>query len=194
MSFRAFLLLFTLAFPTAVFGQASLSAGVGVPVAPSTLTDQYDPGFGISGSFPLPIRGLFVQPRLTAGFDVLQVDAEFLESRGNELGVEIEGGDLSAVHVGFDVQFIRPHAAIKPYISPFLGFAIISVEDFSVSGITYSGGEAETSVAIGAAVGVAVQLPIGPHLFVEGRVLHAFTEGDGMTWAPIRAGLAFDLD
>lgn len=93
MSLRAFLVPFTLAFPAAVFCQASLSAGVGVPVAPSTLADQYKPGFGISGSFPLPIRALFVQPRLTAGFDVLRIDAEFLESRASELAVEIEGGD-----------------------------------------------------------------------------------------------------
>lgn len=194
MSFRAFLLLLTFAFPTTAFCQASLSAGVGVPIAPSTLTDQYNPGFGFSGSFPLPIRALIMQPRFTAGFDVLQVDSEFLESRGGELGVEIEGGDLSAVHVGFDVQFIRPHAAIKPYVSPFLGFALISIEDFSIGGITFSGGEAKTAVAIGGAVGVAVQLPIGPYLFVEGRVVHAFTEGDGITWAPVRAGVAFDLD
>lgn len=194
MSCRAFLLLFTLACPSVAFCQASLSAGVGIPIAPGTLTNQYNPGFGFSGSFPLPIRGLFVQPRLTAGFDVLQIDAEYLESRGSDLGVEIEGGDLSAVHVGFDVQFIRPYAAIKPYVSPFLGFAIISIEDVSISGISFSGGEAETSVAIGAAAGVAVRLPVGPYLFVEGRVLHAFTEGDGRTWAPLRGGVAFDLD
>lgn len=194
MSLRAFLILAVLALPTAAFGQASVSAGVGIPVAPGTLTDLYNPGFGMSGSFPLPIRALIVQPRLTAGFDVLQLDADFLANREGELGVEIEGGDLSIIHVGFDVQFIRPNAAIKPYVAPFLGFAIISVEDFSVSGISFQGGESQTGVAIGAAAGVAVRLPIGPHIFVEGRVLHAFTDGEDSTWAPMRAGVALDLD
>ena len=194
MSLRASLLLFALALPTAAFGQASVSAGVGIPVAPGSLTDLYNPGFGMSGSFPLPIRGLIVQPRLTAGFDVLQIDADFLAIREGEVGVDIEGGDLSVIHVGFDVQFIRPNAAIKPYVSPFVGFALISVEDFSVGGLSFQGAEAQTGIAIGAAAGVAVRLPIGPHLFVEGRVLHAFTDGEDSTWAPVRAGVAFDLD
>lgn len=194
MSLRAFLLLFTLAFPAAAFGQASLSAGVGIPIAPSTFSERYNPGFGFSGSFPLPIRNVFIQPRLTAGFDVLQIDAEFLERLGRERGGVFEGGDLSAVHVGFDVQFIRPYAAIKPYISPFLGFAIIAFEDFSISGIRVPGGEAETAVTLGAAVGLAVRLPVGAYVFVEGRVLHAFTKNDATTWAPVRGGVAFDLD
>lgn len=194
MSLRALLLVFALALPTVAFGQASLSAGVGIPVAPGTLTDLYNPGFGISGSFPLPIRDLIVQPRLTAGFDILQIDEDFLANREGQLGVEIEGGDLSIIHVGFDAQFIRPSAAIRPYVSPFVGFAIASIQDFSVGGISVQGGEAQTGLTIGAAAGVAVRLPVGPYVFVEGRVLHAFMEGDDTTWAPVRAGVAFDLD
>ena len=194
MPFRAAVLFLLLAGPVSAFGQASVSAGMGVPVAPGELNDVYNPGFGISGSFPLPIRALIVQPRLTAGFDVLQADTEFLRERGEIIGAEIEGGDLSVIHVGLDVQIIRPVAAIKPYVSPFIGFAIISVEDISVGGIGYEGGEGETAIALGVAGGLAVRLPIGPHLFVEGRLLHAFTEDDATTWAPLRAGVAFDLD
>lgn len=194
MPLRTVLLVLTLICSAEAYSQASVSAGVGLPIAPSAFTELYNPGFGVSGSFPLPIRGLIVQPRLTAGFDVLQIDAAFLEERGGELDVEIEGGDLSVIHIGLDVQIIRPNAAIKPYFSPFLGFAIISVEDFSISGISFQGGEGETAVAIGAAAGLAVRLPVGPHVFVEGRLLHAFTDEDATTWAPIRAGVAFDLD
>lgn len=191
---RAFIFIFLSASPIAAFGQASVSAGIAVPVAPDQLADLYNPGFGLSGSFPLPIRALMVQPRLTAGFDILQVDAGFLEERGEELGSEIDGGNLSIIHVGFDVQIIRPNAAVKPYVAPFFGFAIIAVENFSISGISYGGGEGETAVAIGGAAGVAIRLPVGPHVFAEGRLMHAFTEDNGTTWAPLRAGVAFDLD
>lgn len=194
MPLRAAVLILLLAGPATAYGQASVSAGMAVPVAPNAFTDVYNPGFGISGSFPLPIRAMIVQPRLTAGFDVLQADEEFLRERGEQIGAEIEGGDLSIIHVGLDVQIIRPVAAIKPYVSPFIGFAIISVEEISVGGVGFQGGEGETAIAVGAAAGVAVRLPFGPHLFVEGRLLHAFTEDDATTWAPLRAGVAFDLD
>ncbi len=194
MPLRALILLLTLACPAAALGQASLSAGVAIPVSPVGFTDTYNPGFGISGSFPLPIRMLVVQPRLTAGFDVLQVDGTLLEERGEELDVEIEGGDFSIIHVGFDVQFIRSSGTIKPYASPFLGFAIFSFADLQVNGISVDGGQGEAAATIGAALGVAVRLPFGPHVFLEGRLLHAFTEDDDTTWAPVRLGVAVDLN
>lgn len=194
MAFRHIVALVAVLFPTAAYGQASLSLGGAIPLAPESLTQTYNHGFGASGSFPLPIRNLIIQPRLTAGFDVLQTDEEFLERRGEELGIDIEGGALSMIHVGFDVQFIRPNGTVKPYISPFLGFAIISVEDVSLGGISFQRQESATGFTLGGAVGLAVRLPPGPHVIVEGRVLHAFTDVESTTWLPLRAGIAFDLD
>lgn len=193
MLLRALLVLIFLACPSIAFSQASISAGFAVPVAPSQLQDAYNLGFGISGSFPLPIRTQMVQPRLTAGFDVLQIDSDFQKERGEVLGGEIEGGDLSIIHVGFEAQVIRPRGSIKPYVSPFLGFAMVSVEEFTVGGLAQRDG-GETAATIGVAAGVALSLPFGPHVIVEGRLLHAFTEGDATTWAPFRVGLAFDLN
>ncbi len=176
MSIRSLLLLVVLTFPITARGQASLSAGVSFPLAPEGFRDAYDPGFGMSGSFRLPLPELLIVPRLTAGFALHQID---------EGSVEREGGNLSSIFVGFDGQLIRPHGLIKPYVAPFLGFAIFSAESFS---------EGETGIAIGGAVGVAFRLPPGPHLFVEARVAHAYLEGSDVRWTPVHGGVAFDLD
>ena len=176
MQLRSLILFVLLAFPAAAHGQAALSAGVAFPVAPEGFTSTYNPGFSLSGSFRLPFPDMFVIPRLSAGFAAIQFDEE---------SDEAERGDLSAIFVGFDAQFIRKYGMIKPYIAPFLGFTIVSVEGFSVG---------ETGYTIGAAAGVAFRLPAGPHLFAEARILHAYLEGGNLTWLPVHAGIAFDLE
>lgn len=176
MQLRSLILFAFLAFPAAAHGQAAISAGIAYPIAPDGFTSAYNPGFSMSGSFVLPFPEMIVIPRLSAGFAAIQFD------EGSD---ETERGDLSAIFVGFDAQFIRPRGMIKPYIAPFLGFSIVSVEGFSVG---------ETGYTIGGAAGVAVRLPAGPHLFADVRLLHAYLEGGNLTWIPVHVGIAFDLE
>lgn len=176
MYVRTLFFIATLSWPITALGQASLSAGASFPIAPEGFRNAYDVGFGMAGSFRLPLPEIGIVPRLSAGFALHQID--------EENAVEA-GGDLSTIYVGFDGQLIRPHGMIKPYAAPFLGFAIISADDFS---------EGETGFAVGTSVGVAFRIPARLHLFVEGRIMHGFLDGDDLTWMPIQAGLAFDLE
>lgn len=162
--------------PVSARGQAALSVGASFPIAPEGFRDAYNPGFGMAGSFPLPLPDITIIPRLSAGFALHQFD--------EENAVEADGS-LSTIYVGVDGQLIRPHGAVKPYVAPFLGFALFSADDFS---------EGETGVALGAALGAAFRIPAGLHLFIEGRIVHGFLDGDDLTWMPILAGVVFDLD
>ena len=166
--------------PAAAFGQASLSAGVAFPVAPEAFGEAYSPGFSTSGSFQLPFPDLPIVPRLAAGFSAFQYDSDLVAGGG--VG---DGGNLSLIFVGFDAHLMRPRGLIKPYIAPFLGFTILSFEGFS---------EGETGASIGGAGGIAVRLPPGPHVFIEARLVHAFLDGGDLTWMPVHAGIAFDLE
>lgn len=176
MYVRILILIVLLSCPKMAPGQASVSAGASFPIAPEGFRSAYDVGFGMAGSFRLPLPEIGIVPRLSVGFALHQID--------EENAVEA-GGNLSTIYVGFDGQLIPPHGMIKPYAAPFLGFAIFSADDFS---------EGETGIAVGASVGVAFRLPPGPHLFVEGRIVHGFLDGDDLTWMPIQAGVAFDLE
>lgn len=179
MRLRTIILITVFLCPSAVYGQAAVSAGAAFPIAPETFEEAYNPGFSMSGSFRLPLPETLIIPRLSAGFSNLRFDDEGPASD------ELEPADLSAIFIGFDAQLIRPYGMIKPYVAPFLGFAIVSAEGFS-------GGE--TGFTIGGAIGTAVRIPPGPHLFVEARLLHAYIEGGNLTWVPVHAGIAFDLE
>jgi hypothetical protein len=179
--------------PAVAAGQASVSGGVSIPAAPEAIRDAYAMGFGLWGSFGIT-RNYAFTPRAVAGFDVIQTDEDFLRDIGEALGADVEGGDLSTIFAGFDALIVAPTVSIRPYIAPGAGLAILSVGEFTVRDIPFENVQSEQAFAITVAAGAAVRTGFGPHLLLEARLIHAFTEGDNLTWVPIHLGVLFDLD
>lgn len=188
MDFRFVVLIVLLLCPSAARAQATITVGPAFPVAPESFTDVFNAGFGLSGSFRLPVYSPFMAARLTAGFDVLQVDEDVV----GELQAAGGGGDLSTITFGFDALFMARSGRVKPYIAPFAGLSIIAVEEFSSAGLALQ--DSETAFTTGGAAGLAFRLPSGLHLVLEARVLHALRDGNNITWIPIHAGVAFDME
>ena len=179
--------------PISARGQASLSLGASVPTAPEGIRDAYGTGFSMWGAFGLSRRLIF-SPRLVAGFDVIKTDEDFLRDVSEVVGADVEGGDLSNIFAGFDVLVDAGPGAVRPYFAPGAGLAVLSVGEFTVREIPFENIRSEQAFALTAAAGLAFRLAAGPYLFIEARVVHAFTEGDNLTWMPIHAGVFFDFD
>ena len=190
---RGLLLVFGFLLPLTAAGQASLSAGVTVPMGGDAIKDAYASGFGLWGAFGLS-RSWVATPRVIAGFDVIRTDEAFLREVSDQIGVEVEGGDLSTIFAGFDALFVGPYGMIRPYLAPGFGLAVISVDEFTVRDVPFENVQSEQALAVLLTAGAAVRIGSGPHLMLEARLVHAFTEGDRITWLPVNLGVVFDLE
>lgn len=179
--------------PISVHAQASVSLGAAIPASPEVIRDAYSTGFSMWGAFGLSRRMIF-SPRVVAGFDIIKTDKGFLRDVSERLGIDVEGGDLSNIFAGFDVLIVSGPGAVRPYIAPGAGLAVLSVGEFTVREVPFENVRSEQAFALTAAAGLAFHLAAGPHLLLEARVIHAFTEGDNFTWMPLNAGVFFDLD
>ena len=186
------LLISVFLFPMAAAGQASVSAGVTLPMGPESIKDAYATGFGLWGAFGLS-RSYVATPRVIAGFDVIRTDREFLREVSEQLGADVEGGDLSTIFAGFDALFVGSAGPIRPYIAPGAGLAILSVDEFTVREVPFENVQSEQAFAAIVTAGAAIRIGSGPNVLLEVRLVHAFTEGDRVTWLPLNAGVVFDL-
>ncbi len=179
-------LLACLAFPLTSKAQLFVSAGVSFPISPDGVSDFYSSGFGATAGFALDLPLIPVTPRAWINYDSFPIDEDAVP-------FDVDGGNLRAITVAADVQFTAPMGPLSPYIAPAVGLTFISLDDIESGGVQVSDSDSETASTVGIGGGLALDLLIGPQLFLDGKLLYAFTEGDNLLWMPIRLGIVLGL-
>lgn len=170
--------------PVTSHAQLFVSGGVAVPVSPDDISDVYNTGFGATAGFAIDLPLMPITPRLFGSFDTFSLDDD-------ELGFDADGGNLRAIAVGLDALFTVLPGPLSPYIAPAAGLTFLSLDDVEAGGIQFNISDEETAFTLGMGAGVMMNLLVGPKIFLDGRLLYAFTSGDNFVWAPVRLGVIF---
>lgn len=178
----ALALLACLAFPLTSHAQLFVSGGIAFPISPDDVNDVYGSGFGATAGFAADLPLIPITPRAWVNFDSFPIDED-------ELGFDVDGGSLRAITIGADAQFTVPMGPLSPYFAPAAGLTFISVDDLEAGGISLDISDSESALTLGAGAGLSFDLIVGPSLFLEAKLLYAFTSGDNFMWAPIRLGI-----
>lgn len=179
-------LLGCLASPLSSNAQLFVAGGVSFPVSPENFNDFYSSGFGATAGFALDVPLIPITPRVWVNYDSFPIDED-------ELIADVEGGNLRAITIGVDAQFVMPMGPLSPYIAPAAGLTFLSFDEIEASGVSVRIGDSETASTLGLGAGLVFDLLVGPELFFDARLLYAFTEGDNFLWTPIRLGIVFGL-
>lgn len=200
------LLLGLLAFPGLSAAQVFVSAGVGLPVGPDQVTDLYSSGFGIGAGFSLEHSGYpAVRFRPFGTYQKFQIDDEQLRSEFEtpiedslNIDVTVSGGDMSVIFAGADLQLRIPYARFSPYIAPAFGILMTAIDDITIEGPSgstiFNVSNEETAIAVGIGAGFLAGLTERFQVFTEAHYLYAFTQGDNLSWVPIRFGVTYLFD
>lgn len=171
-----------LALPLTSHAQLFVAGGVSFPVSPEDVNDFYSSGFGATAGFGLDLPLIPITPRVWANYDNFAIDED-------ELNFDVDGGNIRAITVGADAQFVMPMGPLSPYVAPAAGLTFLSVDDVEAAGLSLDLGDSESAFTLGVGAGLVFNLIVGPQLFLDARVLYAFTSGDNFMWAPIRLGI-----
>ncbi len=181
--------------------------GMAAPLEPNTFKDCWNPGFNFGGGVEFEITRL-IDIQTTFFFTIFPLDKEAYLDLDNvtidseETGLTIDGGSARVfeVMVNAKVKIISNESAkrVKPYILGGLGFGTISYSDLAFS---YDGGfeskpidDVTTNMGINFGAGIDIPINTRMRLFVEGKHIRYYTEGDDVTYLPFRAGLIVRLD
>lgn len=166
--------------PLSSQAQLFVAGGVSFPVSPDNISDVYGSGFGATVGLALDVPLIPITPRVWANYDSFPIDKD-------EVPSDVDGGNLRAITVGVDAQLTMPMGPLSPYIAPAAGLTFISVDDV----VEFADSETASTLGIGA--GLSFDLLVGPELFLDARLLYAFTAGDNFLWTPIRLGIVLGL-
>jgi opacity protein-like surface antigen len=175
-----------------------MSAGVSLPGSPQLFRDYWSMGFGGGAGIEYAI-GPVASIGGSVEYNGFRFDSEkFLAQFGfGGLGVEVSGGNISAVVVAANVKAMlgtTPGVA-TPYLTAGMGIMSVSSSDVVV---TYQGSSSKTSVdgetAFGITGGAGLEIPAGSAwIFVEAKYGVGFTKGESTGIWPLRAGLKLAL-
>lgn len=179
-------LLACLASPLTSNAQIFVAGGLSFPVSPDEVSDAYSSGWGVTGGVALDLPLIPITPRAWLNFDSFGLDED-------ELQVDVEGGGLRLLTVAVDAKLNLPLGPISPYVAPAAGVTFVSTEDVELGGVDVGSSDSETATTLGLGAGLAMDLLIGPELFVEAKVLYALTSGDNLLWTPIRVGIVLGI-
>ncbi len=171
-----------LASPLTSHAQLFVAGGVSFPMSPDEISDVYGTGWGATAGFALDVPLIPITPRAYVNFDSFGIDED-------ELGFDVDGGNLRAITLGADALFTMPLGPLSPYFAPTAGLTFLSVSDVEAGGISLAIDDSESALTLGAGAGLVLNLIVGPQVFVDVRLLYAFTSGDNFMWAPIRLGV-----
>jgi opacity protein-like surface antigen len=162
------------------------------------LSDAYGTGWG--GGAHLDVRFVGFTLRIQGDYTTYSADEDkFREAYEAVFGgavsqLGISGGDLRIVTVSanghLDLLPIIP--LVSPYATGGAGLAWITLEEASTSiagvpGNTFPSSSQNGRALVNAGLGLAINL--GMTLYVEGRYVWLYTEGETSTYVPITAGV-----
>ena len=170
-----------------------------MPIGPTAFKDGWKMGFGFGGGV-----GLQFNPQIEASgkfyYNTFGFDWDKLI--GGASGVSGDGADFQAIEFGVDLKYMfaagGQTALLKPYVVLGGGFVNVKFTDATITGGTTTymipfSGISETKINFSGGAGLDYMMSPQMGIWVEGRFLLIATEGESISFLPIRAGIKFLL-
>lgn len=176
-----------------------LSGGVGLPLKPTEIKDAYKMGFhgGAAVMFHLS-KSVTIEGE--ADYTVFKIDDDKLLKEMNVSGMNLKfsGGDLSSLTIMGNLKLYLVPATNPLSLYVFGGGGLASVKfaeiEITIPGFYTDKTPSTTESKAAAQAGAGIQIGAGSlTLFAEAKYVNVFTEDESFNYAPVRAGLIFNL-
>jgi hypothetical protein len=110
--------------------------------------------------------------------------------------ISIMGLDASVMTITGNMKVTIPSGTVRPYFWGGLGLFILSIDDGSVSGgglVVPVPGDSENALGLAFGAGIDFAAAKTLDIFVDGRIVLGFTEGESTMILPLRLGLKVKL-
>lgn len=177
-----------------------VGGGIALPLSPDMFKDYWKLGYGFGGGVGIEVTpGVEVIGRVFYNTFPLDDEKLLADAEAPE-GVGIDGADLRFIEFGLDGKYIlmadQPDAKLRPFLAVGLGMANVKVTEVTITGdgeaITPPLGDLSTTeFALNGGAGFDYMFSPKTGFWMDARVTVVLTEGDSMTYLPVRAGLKF---
>jgi len=177
----------------------SVNSGMAFFVSPEEVTDYWSKGFILGAGLGIPFTPQLML-QVYFDFNNFKFDkSKYLRDYGfGTYGISISGGSITAITVAGNLKINlvsnKTPSSVYPYLLGGVGLFRLSIGDMSVydtSDVVIIPGEAESDFSV--LLGLGFDIPVGEkiNLFIEGRYIIAFTDGDNPQILPIKLGISF---
>jgi len=178
--------------------------GIDLLLSPDLLKDYWKMGYGFGGGV-----GIQVKPNLEligrVSFNTFPFDADkFLDDMDAPAGVSVDGLDFRSLEFGADMKYIfmsdQANMMFKPFVVAGLGFANIKATDATITAEDEDdieevhlpfGDASETDFSFNFGGGFDYMFAPKAGAWVDVRYTYIASEGDAISYLPIRAGVKF---
>lgn len=173
------------------------NSGISFPIGPDEFSDYWRMGFNFGGGIGYPISPNL---SLVGYFDFNNFrfdDDKYLRDYGFAgYGISISGGEASIITLSGNLKATlhTTTSSVHPYLWGGIGFFKLSIGDITIYG---PGGavsvEGDSESAFSVLVGGGIDFVIGERmdLFIEGKYVIGFTEGESTQMFPVKFGIKF---
>lgn len=170
-----------------------VNGALGLPMSPEVFSDywktsilNFGGGFGYSFSPVVSTNVYFDYGNF--GFD----GEKFAHDLGVGGMISVDGGNASVMTVTANIKAAVPSGTVRPYFWGGGGLYMLSIDDATVSGggmVIPAEGSSENALGINFGAGVEFTVVKTTSVFVDGRYILGFTEGESTGTLPIRLGV-----
>lgn len=172
-----------------------VGGGASMPNAPASFSDTYKTSMNAVAGLGLPLFP-FTEGVLAVRYDRFALDAEaYTDMLG--AGFSVDGGTLSVLSGSVNLKVNPPvPGPLSPYAIGGVGVYRSTTGELTVSGGGGSvtpGIEGETDLGVNLGVGLSFNVVPLIDLFIEPQYVIILSDGDNMTYYPVRVGLALGV-
>jgi opacity protein-like surface antigen len=170
-----------------------VNGALGLPMSPEVFSDYWKTsilnfGGGLGYSFSPVFSSNIYFDYGNFGFD----GEKFAHDLGVGGMISVDGGNASVMTVTANIKAAVPTGAVRPYFCGGGGLYILSIDDASVSGggmVIPVNGSSENALGINFGAGFELAVAKTVNIFLDGRYVLGFTEGESTGTLPIRLGV-----
>ncbi|MGD9379556.1 MAG: outer membrane beta-barrel protein [candidate division WOR-3 bacterium] len=169
-----------------------VNGALGLPMSPEVFSDywktsilNFGGGFGYSFSPVVSTNVYFDYGNF--GFD----GEKFAHDLGVGGMISVDGGNASVMTVTANIKAAVPTGVLRPYFCGGGGLYMLSIDDATVSGggmVIPAEGDSENALGINFGAGFEFAVAKTVSIFLDGRYVLGFTEGESTGTLPIRLG------
>ncbi|HOP06972.1 MAG TPA: outer membrane beta-barrel protein [candidate division Zixibacteria bacterium] len=177
--------------------------GMALPMGPDDFKDYWKSGISFGGgvgfqqSANMELKAMLFYNKFDVDEDGMIEEIE--EAYGIDAsGLEIDGGEMTAIEIMgvFKYSLGLPEAPARPYLLGSVGITAMKVAEATISYGSEYGSETtpettESKLSFGVGGGVDIKIGATTALFAEAQYMYVSTEGDAITYLPIRGGIKF---
>jgi opacity protein-like surface antigen len=170
-----------------------LNGAIGLPMSPEEFSDYWQISvlnFGVGFGYPFtPIFSTTIYFDYgNFGFD----GDKFAHDMGLSGVISVDGLNASIITITANFKAAVPTGTVRPYFSSGGGFFLLSRGDGSVSGgglVVPVEGDSEDAFGINVGAGIEYAVARTVNIFLDGRYVLGFTEGESTRVLPIKLGM-----